>query len=93
VGCGCVIQHLLESLILRLFCKTAGLFPPLAAPFAVPNSTEFKALTPSPNVEPLIVPNPPGTESATTTTKTVIIDNARAYNPTVIYQQGKMSHI
>ena len=69
------------------FMQDGRLFPPFAAPFAVPNSTEFKALIPSPNVEPLIVPNPPGTEQATT--KTVIIDNARAYNPTVIDSTGK----
>ena len=69
------------------FLKNNSLFPPFAAPFAVPNSTEFKALMPNPNLEPLIVPNPPGTES--TTTKTVIIDNARAYNPTVIDSTGK----
>ena len=72
------------------FLQDGRLFPPFAAPFAIPNSTEFKALIPSPNVEPLIVPNPPGTESTTTTTtKTVIIDNARAYNPTVIDSTGK----
>ena len=70
------------------FLKNNSLFPPFAAPFAVPNSTTFKALMPSPNLEPLIVPNPPGTES-TTTTKTVIIDNARTYNPTVIDSTGK----
>jgi plastocyanin len=65
--------------------KNSSLFPPFAAPFAVPNSTEFKALIPSPNVDPLIVPNPPGTEP---TAKTVIIDNARAYNPTIIDSTG-----
>jgi plastocyanin len=69
------------------FLKNNSLFPPFAAPFAVPNSTAFKALLPNPNLEPLIVPNPPGTEP--TTTKTVIIDNARAYNPTVIDSTGK----
>jgi plastocyanin len=69
------------------FLQDDSLFPPFAAPFAVPNSTEFKTLIPSPNVEPLIVPNPPGTEPATT--KTVIIDNARAYNPVVIDSTGK----
>jgi plastocyanin len=69
------------------FLKNNSLFPPFAAPFAVPNSTTFKALLPNPNLEPLIVPNPPGTEP--TTTKTVIIDNARAYNPTVIDSTGK----
>jgi len=44
-------------------------------------------------VEPLIVPNPPpqGESSATTTTatKTVIVDNARAYIPTIIDSTGK----
>lgn len=65
------------------FIKDDRLFPPFAAPFAVPASTEFKALIPSPNVEPLIVP------SNDTATKTVIIDNARAYNPTVIDSTGK----
>jgi plastocyanin len=69
------------------FLKNNSLFPPFAAPFAVPNSTAFKALMPGPNVEPLIVPNPPGAEP--TATKTVIIDNARAYNPTVIDSTGK----
>jgi plastocyanin len=68
------------------FLKNNSLFPPFAAPFAVPNSTQFKALMPNPNLEPLIVPNPPGTEP---TSKTVIIDNARAYNPTVIDSAGK----
>ena len=68
------------------FLKNSSLFPPFAAPFAVPNSTEFKALIPAPNVEPLIVPNPSGSEP---TAKTVIIDNARAYNPTVIDSTGK----
>jgi plastocyanin len=68
------------------FLEDGRLFPTFAAPFAVPNSTEFKALIPSPNVEPLIVPNPPETEPIT---KTVIIDNARAYNLTVIDSAGK----
>jgi plastocyanin len=68
------------------FLKNNSLFPPFAGPFAVPNSTQFKTLMPNPNLEPLIVPNPPGTEP---TSKTVIIDNARAYNPTVIDSVGK----
>jgi plastocyanin len=68
------------------FLQDDKLFPPFAAPFSVPNSTEFKALIPNPNVEALIVPNPPGTEE---TAKTVIIDNARAYNPTIIDSTGK----
>jgi plastocyanin len=68
------------------FIKDPGLFPAFAAPFSVPNSTEFKALMPNQNFEPLIVPNPPGADP---TTKTVIMDNARAYTPTVIDSTGK----
>ena len=64
------------------FLKDNSLFPPPAAPFAVPNSTEFKALIPSPNLEPWIIP------SNDTTTKTVIVDNARNYVPTVIDSTG-----
>jgi plastocyanin len=69
------------------FMKQNDLFPPFAAPFAVLSTTEFKALVPNPNVDPLIVPNPPGADNATE--KTVIIDNARAYNPTVIDATGQ----
>src|ERR687891_1462206 len=35
------------------FLQDNSLFPPFAAPFAVPNSTELTALMPGPNVEPL----------------------------------------
>jgi plastocyanin len=69
------------------FMKQSDLFPPFAAPFAVPSTTEFRALVPNPNVDPLIVPNPPGVDNATE--QTVIIDNARAYNPTVIDATGQ----
>ena len=67
------------------FMKDYRLFPP----FAVINSTEFKLLLPNPNVEPLIVSNPPGPLTTTSSSKTVIIDNARAYNPVVLIQQVK----
>ena len=69
------------------FMKQSDLFPPFAAPFAVPNTTEFRALVPNPNVDPLIVPNPPGADN--TAEQTVIIDNARAYNPTIIDSTGQ----
>jgi plastocyanin len=69
------------------FMKQSDLFPPFAAPFAAPSTTEFRALVPNPNVDPLIVPNPPGVDNATE--QTVIIDNARAYNPTVIDSTGQ----
>jgi len=69
------------------FMKQSDLFPPFAAPFAVPSTTEFRALVPNPNIDPLIVPNPPGADNATE--QTVIIDNARAYNPTIIDSTGQ----
>ena len=68
------------------FMQRSDLFPPFAAPFTVPSTTEFRALVPNPNIEPLIIPNPPGTEGSV---QTVIIDNARAYNPTVIDSTGE----
>jgi plastocyanin len=67
------------------FLKDSRLFPLFAVPFAVPASTEFKALIPSPNVEALIVPS----NDTTTATKTVIGANARAFNPTVVDSTGK----
>jgi plastocyanin len=45
--------------------------------------TEFTALIPNPNVEPAIVP------SNETSTKSVIVYNARAYDPTVIDTTGR----
>lgn len=69
------------------FMKESDLFPPFAAPFAVPSTTEFRPLVPNPNVDPLVVPNPQGADNETEIT--VIIDNARAYNPTVIDSTGQ----
>ena len=66
------------------FLKDSRLFPLFAVPFAVPASTEFKALISSPNVEALIVPS-----NDTTATKTVIGANARAFNPTIVDSTGK----
>ena len=42
------------------------------------------------NFDPLIVPNPPGTDP---TTKTVIMNNSRACTPTVIDSTGTESYI
>jgi plastocyanin len=55
------------------FLKENNLFPPFVVPFAVSSTTEFKALLPSPNVEPLVVPNPAGANNETE--KTVIVNN------------------
>jgi plastocyanin len=65
------------------FIKDTKLFPVFAAPFAVPASTEFDALMPSPNLEPLTVP------SNDTTSKTVVINNARALSPVVVDSTGQ----
>src|SRR5919106_6350963 len=65
------------------FLKDSRLLPLFAVPYGVPAATEFKALMPGPNVEPLIVP------SNDTTTKTAIVANARSFNPTVIDSTGK----
>jgi plastocyanin len=65
------------------FFKDNKLFPLYAAPFAVPASTEFNALMPGPNLEPLIVP------SNDTATKTVVITNARNLSPAVIDSTGQ----
>jgi plastocyanin len=37
--------------------KNSSLIPLFAAPYAIPASTEFRALMPIPNTEPLIVPS------------------------------------
>jgi plastocyanin len=65
------------------FFKDTKLFPVFAVPFAVPASTEFDALMPSPNLEPLTVP------SNDTTSKTVVITNARSLSPVVVDSTGQ----
>ncbi|MGH9978710.1 MAG: cupredoxin domain-containing protein, partial [Nitrososphaeraceae archaeon] len=69
------------------FLKESSLFPPYVVPFAVPSTTEFRALLPNPNIEPLVVPNPPGANNETE--KTVIINNGRVFNPLVIDSKGQ----
>ena len=65
------------------FYKDNNLFPPFLAPFSVAASTEFNAEIPSPNLEPLTIPN------NDTATKTVVIANARSLNPTAIDSTGQ----
>jgi plastocyanin len=67
------------------FMKGNKYFPDFAAPFHVPNSTEFQPLDPNSNAQPLFVPVP-GTPPQT---KTVITVNARAFIPVVIDSSGK----
>ena len=66
------------------FIQDAKYFPPPAVPFSVANSTNLKPLATDPNIDPLIIPN-----SNQNGTVTVVIDNARNYNPVSIDSTGK----
>jgi plastocyanin len=66
------------------FVKENNSFAAFAAPFVVPNSTEFKSVDSASNAEPLFAPPQPGEP-----VKTVITVNARAYLPVVIDSTGK----
>ncbi|MGH9986983.1 MAG: hypothetical protein ACRD8W_23815, partial [Nitrososphaeraceae archaeon] len=48
--------------------------------------TEIVSILPNPNVEPIVLPPGP---TDTNESKTVIMDNARAYNPVVVDSAGK----
>jgi plastocyanin len=61
------------------FISNQSFLPPPAAPFKIPSDTEIVSSIPNPNVEPIILP--PGSDNET---KTVIMDNARAWNPVVV---------
>lgn len=58
----------------------------MAAPFSVSNDTNIVSAIPSPNVEPIFLP--PGPTDAKES-KTVIMDNARAYNPVAVGSAGE----
>ena len=66
------------------FVKENNSFAAFAAPFVVPNSTEFKSLDSASNAEPLFAPPQPSEP-----VKTVVTVNARAYLPVVIDSTGK----
>jgi plastocyanin len=66
------------------FLKSNVSYPAFAAPFLVPNSTEFTLPDPASNAEPLFAPSNPGDAM-----KTVITVNSRAYLPVVIDSTGK----
>ena len=55
----------------------------IVSPFAVPNSTQFTAIPPNSNNEPLKVPGK---------NNVVIAVNARSFVPTVIDSQGNVKH-
>jgi plastocyanin len=63
------------------FLTNPTFFPPLAAPFSIPNDTNIESAIPDPNVEPIILPPSPTNANGS---KTVIMDNARAYLPVVV---------
>jgi plastocyanin len=65
------------------FLKDNNQFPLFVAPFSVSTSTQFNPQMPSPNLEPLTVP------SNDTSTKTMIMANARSLSPTVIDSTGQ----
>lgn len=65
------------------FLKDKKYLADYAAPFHVPNSTEFKPIDPKSNTEPLFAPAQSGD-----TAKTVVTVNARAYMPVVIDASG-----
>jgi plastocyanin len=65
------------------FLEGNKLFAAFAAPFRVPNSTEFQSPDPGSNAEPLFAPLQTGEP-----TKTVITVNGRAYIPVVIDSSG-----
>lgn len=66
------------------FLQSNESYPAFAAPFLVPNSTDFMLPDPRSNAEPLFAPSQPGEA-----TKTVITVNSRAYLPVVIDSTGK----
>ena len=66
------------------FINDSKYFPPPAVPFSVTNSTNLKPLAKEPNIDPIIIPN-----SNKNGTVSVVIDNARNYNPVAIDSTGK----
>lgn len=67
------------------FMKDNKSFADYAAPFVVPNSTEFRSLDPNANAQPLFAPIP----GENPNTKTVVTVNARSFIPVVIDSSGK----
>lgn len=67
------------------FINDSKYFPPPAVPFSVANSTNLKPLVTDPNIDPLTIP-----DSNQNGTISVIIDNARNYNPVSIDSTGNI---
>jgi len=61
------------------FVKYEEMFPPLVAPFSIPNSTEITPAMPDSNVEPTIFP-----DNSNPSNKVVMVDNLRASAPVAV---------
>lgn len=61
------------------FIKYDEMFPPLVAPFSIPNSTELTPAMPDSNVEPTIIP-----DNSNPSNKLVMVDNLRASAPVAV---------
>ena len=61
------------------FVKYEEMFPPLVAPFSIPNSTEVTPGMPDSNVEPTIIP-----DNSNPSNKLVMVDNLRASAPVAV---------
>jgi plastocyanin len=65
------------------FLNEVKYFPEFIVPFNVTDSTEFRSSDPNTNADPLIV-----TAESSERTKTVLMINARAYDPVAIDSSG-----
>jgi plastocyanin len=63
-----------------------GAVPAIDGPFVVSNGTEFTALPPGVNAEPLSFPGENGT-------KVIVASNARSWSPTVIDADGNVTYL
>ena len=64
-------------------------FPPPSFPLSVSNTTVSNLAIPNYNVEPLIVSNNSIQNTVTKgNTTTIIVDNSRVYNPTIVASTG-----
>ena len=61
------------------FVKYDEMFPPLVAPFSIPNSTELTPAMPDSNVEPTMIP-----DNSNPSNKLVMVDNLRASAPVAV---------
>ena len=71
------------------FIMDKNYFPPPSFPLSVSNTTVSNLAIPNYNVEPLIVSNNSIQNTVTKgNTTTIIVDNSRVYNPTIVASTG-----